>query len=147
MHAAGGLEDGGDETLNYDGESSGGGGGALGGGEASGGGGASGAASAAPSATASPAGGGAAPAGESEGDAPVRLVYLSSQILISLMAGPQLHAPFRASGGQVSSFQGRARPVHLPLCQQLLQQAMERRPTVRVTRLSARESRLLLQKS
>jgi hypothetical protein len=57
------------------------------------------------------------------------------------------HAPPpRESGGQGSSFQGRERPVHLPPHHQLLQQALERRPTpVRVRCLSAREPRLLLQ--
>jgi hypothetical protein len=98
------------------------------------------------SAKASPAGGEAAPTGEGEGDAPVSLVSLSSQILISLMAGPQLHAPHRESWGQVSRFQGWKRPVHLPLRHQLLQQALERRPQVRVRRLSAREPRRSLQK-
>ena len=57
-----------------------------------------------------------------------------------------VHLPLRhQSGWQGSSFQGRERPVHLPLHHQLLQQALERRPQVRVRRLSAREPRLLLQ--
>jgi hypothetical protein len=64
---------------------------------------------------------------------PNRFVSLSSQILISLMAGQQVDQ--RHQRGRVA-----LRHRLLPS-----QQAVERRPPVRVNRLSSREPRLLLQ--